>query len=318
MLHAHPELAIPGESYFITELARNQYATASGFDTARFLSDLGTHPWYCRWDLDHEAVVEALTATPPSGYADAVRRVYATYAQAHGKARYGDKTPVYTARVKRLAALFPEARFVHIVRDGRDVAMSILELPEDHPTTMGGATLFWKRRVLRARQAGSTLGWRYLEVSYEALIEGPEPVLRKICDHIALDFSEQMLRDHTKVAQEILVGVRTPKNHLNAQRPITRGLRDWRSQMAPADVALFEALAGKTLEQYGYQLSGLRAARTRPRVAVTHLQDSLGHALFFGQLVQHRLRQRLAQRSDGRAQHERQPAGAGRGGAGAG
>src|SRR5207247_397312 len=77
-------------------------------------------------------------AGPAPDYPDAIRRVYAVYAEAHGKSRFGDKTPPFLMHVRTLAELFPEARFVHLVRDGRDVALSLREQPFA-PSSFAGA-----------------------------------------------------------------------------------------------------------------------------------------------------------------------------------
>src|SRR4051794_27962840 len=107
LLDAHPLLAVPPESHFAV---------------APRLRRLGRDPWFRLWGIE-----------PPDlrglDVADAVRAVFAAYAAAQGKPRYADKTPHYVSHLPLLAERFPEARFVHVVRDGRDVALSLLEVP---------------------------------------------------------------------------------------------------------------------------------------------------------------------------------------------
>src|SRR6478672_851702 len=79
-------------------------------------------PWFALWGI-------AAPDLRGLGCADAVRAVFAAYAAARGKPRYADKTPHYVSHLPELAARFPEAQFVHVVRDGRDVALSLLEVP---------------------------------------------------------------------------------------------------------------------------------------------------------------------------------------------
>src|SRR3954447_9662677 len=114
MLDAHPTFAIPGESYFPVWLSRFPYRYGEGdrFARDRFLSDLFVHEYFVNvWQLPPGKVRRAVDEAKPRDFAEAVRAVYALYAQEQGKPRYGDKTPVFVSHVDRLAKLFPEAVF---------------------------------------------------------------------------------------------------------------------------------------------------------------------------------------------------------------
>ena len=121
ILDAHPELAVTHESKFVAPLGirRRRYERPEGFDVDRFtrdlLADAGVR---ANLGLKEVWVREAL-ATPVSDFPDAVRRIFAAYAARQDKRRYGDKMPGSVLRIPLLAELFPEARFVHIIRDGR-------------------------------------------------------------------------------------------------------------------------------------------------------------------------------------------------------
>ena len=126
MLDAHPSLAIPPESYFITGLYRfrGRYERRDGtFDYPKFARELQGLRKYRDWDLPEETLMGAFASVGPGSFADAVRLLYTTYATSQGKKRYGDKTPGYVARMKLLTEIFPEASFVHIIRDVRSVAL---------------------------------------------------------------------------------------------------------------------------------------------------------------------------------------------------
>ena len=159
LFDAHPDLAIPGESVFISTMCaeRNTYETVGGVALDRFVADVVAHPRFERWGLPEEAVHDALRHEQPNSLADAIRVLFATYATSRDKRRYGDKTPVYVLAIPLLAPVFPEARFVHIIRDGRNVAPSLMELPHG-PKDLGEATLYWRRHVQRGRKAGARLG----------------------------------------------------------------------------------------------------------------------------------------------------------------
>jgi hypothetical protein len=225
-LDAHPLLAVPSESHF---------ALAPDSRTVR--RALRREPWFALWGI-------AAPDLRGLGGADAVRALFAAYAAAHGKPRYADKTPHYVSHLPALADRFPEARFVHVVRDGRDVALSLLEVPWG-PDDVEGAALHWRRRVLEGRDSG--LGAeRYREVRYEALVADPEPELRALVAWLELPYDPTMLERRP-------LAVPYPEHHRRLALAPTPGLRDWRRDMSAADAARFEAVAGDALAELGYR-----------------------------------------------------------------
>jgi hypothetical protein len=259
ILDTHPEMAIPGESHFIPGMLkdRRRYESPSGFRGELFLGALGRHPRFRRWGLSEDTARRSFRDDPPLTLAAAFRRVYALFAEDRRRTRYGDKTPAYIHHISALAGLFPEARFVHLVRDGRDVALSRL----DHPTMSASPSdlaILWKRSIEKGRRMGRRLGLhRYREIRYEDLVKDPEEVTSSVCAFIELGFDPVMLSYHQR-AKEIIRPTQHPQTHARIHLPPTRGLRDWRTQMPPADIELFDILAGGLLEELGYERVGGR------------------------------------------------------------
>jgi Sulfotransferase family len=267
MLDAHPLMAVPPESYFIVDLARRHGRARAGVDPAAVARDLEANRWFRQWGMAPDDLRAAL-GTGRMGLADAVRRVYGRYAQAQGKPRYGDKTPAYVQHVRLLAGVLPESRFVHLIRDGRDVALSLSEVRWG-PRDLLDAALHWRERVARGREAGQEVGaHRYLEVRYERLVADPEPVLREVAELCELPFDDAMLR-HQETAADRLPGRPDGLHRRAATAPSGEG-RDWRRDMAPEDLAAVELLLGDLLDQLGYERGAGRAsaeARDRARRA---------------------------------------------------
>ena len=123
----------------------------------------------------------------------ALRAVGEAYALAAGKPRWGDKTPGYVTAMELIQGALPEARFVHVIRDGRDVAVSLAGVawgPED----AAGAAKLWSRRIrIARRQAARLAPGTYTEVRYEELVSDPRGVLGRLCGILELPFSEEML-----------------------------------------------------------------------------------------------------------------------------
>lgn len=260
----HPDMAVPDESNFVPVLgrSRNRYERPYGFAASALLNDLFRQRSFRRWGLSQDRVREAFDTHPPADYPDAVRALFGLYAEAQGKSRYADKTPQYVMSIPLLAELFPEAKFIHIIRDGRDVALSALDV-DFGPRGIGSAALSWKDFVGEGRQAGERLGTRYCEVRYEEILESPESTLASLCEFIDLAFDPAMLR-YFERSEKIAAPAAWSRRHVLL--PPTKGLRDWRTQMPPRDVGIFESLAGDLLEELGYERAAQgSSARVRLR-----------------------------------------------------
>ena len=275
MLEQHPEMAIPPESYWPLTLWRRRarYESDGGFDVGRFADDLAVNEGFNNFGLDGAQLRARLQAESPAGYADAVRAVYAEYARSVGKSRSGDKTPPFVLHMDLLAELFPEARFVHVIRDGRDVALSLREAHFDAPRTVTGAARYWRERVRRGRASGVRFRpERYLEVRYEDVVVDPRSALERVCAFIELEFTDRMLDYGPRARATIRVQDRARES--TALTPPVAGLRDWRSEMPSRDVAAFEAIAGAMLSELGYE----RAFATPPVTARLRAGVSIGAA----------------------------------------
>ena len=159
----------------------------------------------------------------------------------------------YTDDITLIGSLLPEARFVHIIRDGRDVALSLQQVAWGVPNVEEAARS-WSRHVRKAMSAGRRLGpERYLEIHYEQLVAAPEQVLTDVCCFLGLEFETGML-NYFEHADELIAPDWFPQFHRNLFSPITTGLRNWRRDMSSRDVAAFESLSGDLLAELGYEL----------------------------------------------------------------
>lgn len=264
ILDRSPGIAIPDESFFVPLLARRHGATV---DAGRFLDDVSRIPTIRDWRLAVSDIAPRIRSGMPTG--EAISAIYEAYADAAGKPRFGDKTPMHMRHLSLLAELFPDAQYVHLIRDGRDAALSFLQMPEGtftrtwaHPTTPAQFACLWRREVEDARALGRRLGAsRYAEVRYESLVADPEETVREICRFASLPFEPAML-DYTGA-----VDVSAKPHQQRLLRPPTTGVRSWREDMSPEDVASFEAVAGTLLSDLGYDVQSDSAAGKGAAVA---------------------------------------------------
>jgi hypothetical protein len=266
MLDRHPALAVPDESYFIPTLAARH---RGALEASRFCDDVARISTLRDWGVRPADVAARLR--PGATAADGIAAIYEAYAAARGKERWGDKTPMYMSRLGLLERLFPTAVFVHLVRDGRDAARSFLEMPAGlvteswgHPRDAAGFACQWRTEVRAALALGRRLGpARYLELRYERLVADPEGALRAVSAFAGLEFDPVML------AYPGTLDLAAKPHQTRLAQPPTAGVRDWRTEMAPSDIAAFDAIAGDTLAACGYETAdpGPPRAAARARLA---------------------------------------------------
>jgi hypothetical protein len=252
---SHSQLAVTHHAQFIAAMGqrRRRYENDHGLITERFLADLFASHRFPLLQVAQGTVRDAFD-TPVPSYADGVRRVLALYARNQGKSRYADKTPGHVVRIRLLSELFPEARFVHVIRDGRSSWLGYRERGFG-PQTLADAAFNWKGRVLRGRRAGLALGdQRYREVRYEDLVERPRETLEPVCRFLDLEYEDDMLQFHQR-ADTVLAGMGTSGRSAfeNVGQPLTKGMRDWRTTLSTQELELFDAIAGKLLGDLGYE-----------------------------------------------------------------
>jgi hypothetical protein len=271
MLDAHPDLAIPPETYFVTNLIE---AADGGAGPDQLANVLVGHRRWGDLGIDESELRRRLAAIGEPDGGDAVRVAFGLYAEGRGKPRWGDKTPAYLTNIAEIGGALPEARFVHLIRDGRDVALSVLRMPEAdrpmrNPDTVGLVATRWSRRIERARRQAEGLD-HYLEVRFEDLVAKPEGVLRRVCGFVELDYRPELLDYHSGAGERLeeinreLAGRddlpaqtaagRTEPHALTSQPPARDRIGTWREEMSPEQLAEFEAEGGEMLRELGYEL----------------------------------------------------------------
>ncbi len=270
MLDAHRELTIPPETHFVPDLIE---AARDGGGAPAMLEALTSNRTWADFGIDADEMRTRLERVGRGDAAAAVRAFFDAYAERQGKPRWGDKTPAYMLSVQRIGRALPESRFVHLIRDGRDVALSqrARALNEQPPPAEQAAR--WVKRIHKSReQALSLKGPRYVEARYEDLVRDPEVTLRRVCEFIELPWDVGMLSYHERAAErleEMAGGLRAVGEHseqeagyrIDNHAPTTRPpdpskLDKWKREMAPEDVEAYESVAGALLAELGYEVGG--------------------------------------------------------------
>jgi hypothetical protein len=250
MLDSHPAIAVPYESHLYNRIYPLVRDADLGLPAVRerviraILRTRDLRQWSPRPSLE-----ATLAAIRRPGFHGIVEALLESWTRSRGKRRWGEKTPHHTFCWRTILEGFPDLKVVHVVRDGRDVALSFLAAPFG-PKHVYQAALHWIRYIESAEAAGAVLGERgFLVVRYEDLVSAPERELRRICAFVGEAYDPAMLSYHGRgVAYPT-----DPRNLQNLTRPVLADTRDrWRTGMTAREQRIFEAVAGAHLERYGY------------------------------------------------------------------
>ena len=275
MLDAHPELTMPPETHFVPELI--DIAEGSEATPEALLATITKQREWGDFGLTEEQLLEAFAAIEPLNAGDALRAFYGLYAERIGKPRWGEKTPIYVKSIRKISGVLPEARFVHVIRDGRDVALSIRDRAvKEHPIEKIAER--WMRRINQARRQSKHVP-HYMEVRYEQLILNTEGTVREICDFYELPWDDAILDYHQRSAERLeemrrelpadgkrttlSVERRMATHARTTQAPDPSRVSRWREEMDREDRRLFESIAGELLSELGYATG--EGPETEPR-----------------------------------------------------
>jgi hypothetical protein len=276
LLDAHPQLAVVNETYWVPRRFLERLGlTDEGIVTEALPPMLLESPKFSRMEVSEQDLARLLSEGQPVRYERFVARIFDLYATRRGKRLAGDKTPGYVRRIRQLHELWPGARFVHLIRDPRDLCLSMLDWRSGEKTAGRFGTwetdpvlstaLYWRMSVGVGREAGQALGpGLYHEVRYEDLVAFPDKELERTCEFLSLPYAKAMTRFHEGRMQPEKPGRSSKARWL----PPTAGLRDWQAQLDPSDVELIEAAAGDLLTNLGYKSQHERFTQaTRERVS---------------------------------------------------
>lgn len=275
MLNRHPRCFVPFESRFIPEFADHPLATGAGRspdDMRALLGAIVADEFVRKGQLVPDA--QAVMARAPRTYAQLVDAIFRVRAEAEGKTRWGDKTPTYVLEMDRLWRLFPGCRFIHLIRDGRDVACSLRRVSWGSGDLLRAAR-DWRWKVSVGRKMGAMIPDHYLEVRYESLVLDPRRTLQDVCAFLGEAFDETMLRYPEDAAEAMPVqSLQWHQSSISAPDPSRVGL--WRRELSAVDARIFDDEAGDLLATLGYERTDSpRTIFTRARYVRYAL---LGHA----------------------------------------
>lgn len=243
----HPELYMfPQETYVLPYYIKNQrqFGDLQTLEKRKKLAQsLARHKAY--WSINGEKYVQLNDEQlDKPGVVGVIDGLYHYFAAKKGKRRWGDKTPMYIQHMPLLAEVFPNAKFVHIYRDGRDIAQSLHRRWHLEPRR---SIYRWRKTLEMARINKQLLAkGQYIEIAYEKLTQEPESSLRSICQFLELPYQASVLSSSMPHMGD---------TSSQAEGKIIANSDKWRDYFSDDLIMSLENIAGKTLREYGYEVS---------------------------------------------------------------
>lgn len=272
MLNRSPSIHIPSETYFLSRLADRQEVYGD-FSLAHqrwfFIRDLQTNKatsttfTFPVFKLSIDEAEDVLLKAAPTNYPGAAFALFEAAARKQGKKRWGDKTPRHVFDIQWLAETFPTAQIIHVIRDGRDVASSLLKA--GWVSNFTEAAYYWQEKVQAGRKAGRALEKRrYCEVKYEQLVIDPERMLKHICNWLNLTYIPEML-DPSATSVNYISG--DWHLHRMVTRPVDASrIYAWKTALSLRQLANFEAVTEELLNELNYEVTGAKIPLWRASV----------------------------------------------------
>lgn len=220
--------------------------------THDILEALVRQPFFQYWAVDASELHDLLQSLPPKerSYANVINLLYIHDTRGSKPALqvWGDKTPYLIYRLEWLRRIFPGARYIHLVRDGRAVVHSMMRYQN---YSLERAVTRWKdsvnlfaahRRRIRPESA--------LEIRYEDFVTSPEKTLREVCAFIGVDYNDNLLKD-----RGVSLGDDVLPHHENLGKAInTDSIEKWRCEMSSGQIELIDRKLRKELSMLNYNL----------------------------------------------------------------
>lgn len=251
ILVGHSRLHIPPETWFLRPLVRDFPLTGAltQQQVERAIETMVRHERWPDMNLAAEELRRRAAALAQPTLVDLIDVVYRHLLTASGKQRLGDKTPHYFAIVPELATLYPRAKFVHMVRDGRDVAISWIDAGWQRYYEPG---FEWPAAMACLRRDRAMYQEQVHAVRYEDLVRQPEETTRRICDFLGEAFEPAMLDWQGRIG---LVAERDWHLHARLRQPLSDdAIAVWRRRLSAAECFAMEACLHRELAQSNYAL----------------------------------------------------------------
>lgn len=273
MLDSHPHICAPLESRFVLHL-KQKYQNKKHWNSklkAQFIKDLFLEQkMVLLWELDLENLKKRIANLPEkTTYGEICKQVYVSSKSFHPKENSKlivDKNPIYAIMIPLLKEIYPDAKFIHLVRDYRGNVNSIFNLFKKISIKKLGQS--WVMTNKEIEKEKSFQPENFITLRYEDLLDNPERELTRLTDFFGLEFHPNMLNYHERISEAISAYVNRSPNekvrivreigiatvHKNLSKPLKNSFKDkWKETFSKKQIEILEQYCGAFAEKYGYK-----------------------------------------------------------------
>ncbi len=260
LFDAHPNVSFPPECQFIINLYP-RYGKITQWqekDLIAFYNDLKQQWLFDTWNMDYDLLKKALLKhTGIYSYGNICKVVYKQYSSLFDKKELlfiGDKNPGYAIYTKLLLKVFPEAKFIHIIRDYRDNFVSIKNVDFELPIPSLVAQK-WKYFYKKFNKDSISYPSAYFVINYEKLAKEPVKYFSELCKFIGIEYDESVFNFHEKkddILKQYPPGYIHTYHSSLMEKINTSKIGVWKKQLSKRQAKLMDITIGKIAEKSGY------------------------------------------------------------------
>lgn len=264
MMNKHSQISVPPEAGFLVWL-NNEFNHFQATDIPLLIQALKDTKKIESWNLDYETLQDFMEKKKPNSFADAMDMIYDYYSSHVLQKKvdiFGDKNNYYLDHIDLLAQLYPDAKFIHIIRDGRSVAASYQSLMTKSidsayapklPTNITEIAEEWSRNINHIQDSFALLPLgNWTSIRFEDLVLYPEKTLEDVCKFLKLDFEKQMLEYYQTDESSGLEPAEYLAWKSKNLQPLQSEEVDKYKLLNADDLKQFEICAAEILKKYHY------------------------------------------------------------------
>lgn len=259
LLNSHSDIYIPPETYVLATVIRRYRQNDRRLWPVlveNIFQIFESHPEFETFNLNLSPLVEELKDSPETkqNLAYLLNRFYLYAAEQAGSkcVRWGDKTPLNTFYLDRIYSVFPDARFLHVLRDGCDVVSSYIE--SGIYSSLKDAALRWKKSVICVDRFAKKYPGSVFTLRYEDLVQDTATTLKQVCQWLGVEYEEAMSSLSQDVSKQSLGDVELKSHHSNVLNPVnTQSIGKGREKLSEESRKLIDAIIGDDLKRLGYK-----------------------------------------------------------------
>jgi len=269
MLHQHSEIAAPPESGF-AHWWHPKYKDWSESDNnnhnkiEKFVRDISISKKIETWELNFDHLLELITKERPENYASLISLVYMSYKKGNNVRAIIDKNNYYINHLEDLPLVWPDATYIHLVRDGRDVACSYLDIEKLNSTSKYKPQLStnlldiareWSQNNKKIKLFGEQISTKILTIRYEDLVKYPKETLDSTCSFLNLPFDKKMLSYYQKHSKELTEPLATLDWKIKTkEKPDISRIYRYQRHLTKQQIESFNGEAHEMLSYYKYKV----------------------------------------------------------------